>query len=105
MALTYGVHAYNLVMPVQPNRQERLHLRLSAVDDALIRAAAQAEQVSITEFVLQAARRSATETLADRLHVVLDAETWDALDARVAEPGRRRREVAELFDRTSPLTG
>lgn len=86
-------------------RQERLHLRLSPTDDELIRAAADAEDVSISEFVLRAARASAADALADRRHVVLDAKTWDALDARLAEPGQRNEKVAELFSRSSPFEG
>jgi len=81
------------------NRDERLQLRLSPTDDALIRAAAAAANVSLTEFVLQATRASAARTLADRDHVVLDAATWDALEARVGRRGRRRKKTAELFQR------
>jgi uncharacterized protein (DUF1778 family) len=85
-------------------RQERLHLRLSATDDELIRAAAEAEQVSITEFVLRAARSSATEALADRRYVVLDAKTWDALDARLRQKAPDNPKLAELFERPSPFS-
>lgn len=84
-------------------RDERLHLRLSPTDDGLIRAAAEAAHLSITEFVVQAARASAAETLADRDHVVLDAATWDALERRVSRKGRRRAKTAELFERPSPF--
>lgn len=84
-------------------RDERLHLRLSPTDDGLIRAAAEASHLSITEFVVQAARASAAETLADRDHVVLDAETWDALERRVSRKGRRNAKTAELFERPSPF--
>ena len=84
-------------------RAERLHLRLSPSDDGIIRAAAEASQLSITEFVLQAARASAAATLADRDHVVLDAETWDALDRRVSRKGRRNAKTADLFERPSPF--
>jgi uncharacterized protein (DUF1778 family) len=84
-------------------RQERLHLRLSPTDDELIRAAAHAEDVSISEFVLRAARASAAEALADRRHVVLDAKTWDALDARLAKKGTRNEKAAELLSRPSPF--
>jgi uncharacterized protein (DUF1778 family) len=84
-------------------RDERLHLRLSPTDDGLIRAAAEAAHLSITEFVVQAARASAAETLADRTHVLLDAKTWDALDRRVSRKGRRNPKTAELFKRPSPF--
>ncbi|MGB3410820.1 MAG: DUF1778 domain-containing protein [Microthrixaceae bacterium] len=85
-------------------RAERLHLRLSSTDDGLIRAAAEAAHLSITEFVVQAARASAADTLADREHIVLDAATWDALERRVSKKGRRNPKAANLFERPSPIT-
>jgi uncharacterized protein (DUF1778 family) len=72
--------------------------------DELIRAAAEADQVSITEFVLRAARTSATRTLADRRYVVLDAKTWDALEARLAKKAPRNEKLADLFRRPSPVS-
>jgi uncharacterized protein (DUF1778 family) len=84
-------------------RDERLHLRLSPTDDGLIRAAAEAAHLSITEFVVRAARASAAETLADRDHVVLDAAAWDDLERRVSRKGRRNAKTAELFERPSPF--
>lgn len=84
-------------------RPERLHIRLSPTDDGLIRSAAAAKRQSITEFVVQAARLSAVETLADRDSAVLDPATWDALDARVSADGQRIAKTAELFDRPSPF--
>jgi uncharacterized protein (DUF1778 family) len=99
-----GVCAYNRAMATKAEtREERLHLRLSPTDDGLIRAAAAATHLSITEFVVQAARASAAETLADRVHVVLDAKAWDALDRRVARKGRRNPKTTELFQRPSPF--
>ena len=83
-------------------RHERLHVRLSPTDDGLIRAAAQAANLSLTDFVLRAARASAAHTLAERDHVALDAETWDRLDARVGRKGKRNSNVAELFARPAP---
>jgi len=84
-------------------RGERLHLRLSPTDDGLIRAAAEASHLSITDFVVRAARASAAAALADRHHVVLDATTWDALDRRVARKGRPNPKTAELFRRATPF--
>lgn len=84
-------------------RDDRLHLRLSPSDNGLIRAAAEALRLSLSEFVLQAARASAVRTLADRTHVVLNAATWAALEKQVAKPGRRNRRVAALFSRSSPV--
>lgn len=90
-------------MSVAPEtRHERLHVRLSPTDDGLIRAAAQAANLSLTEFVLRAARSSAAHTLAERDHVVLDAETWDHLETRVGRRGKRNAHVADLFARPAP---
>jgi uncharacterized protein (DUF1778 family) len=101
---TCGRCAYTPTMVAKAEtRDERLHLRLSPTDDGLIRAAAEAAHLSITEFVVQAARASAAETLADRTHVLLDAKTWDALDRRVSRKGRRNPKTAELFKRPSPF--
>jgi len=100
----YGECAYTCAMATKPEtRDERLHLRLSPTDDGLIRAAAEASHLSITEFVVQAARASAAATLSDRDHVVLDAKTWDALERRVSRKGRRNAKTAELFERQSPF--
>lgn len=86
-------------------RRERLQVRLSPTDDGLIRAAAQAADLSLTEFVLRAARESAVQALAERDYVALDAETWDRLDARVGRPGKRNAKVADLFARPAPSKG
>lgn len=84
-------------------RDERLHLRLSLTDDGLIRAAAEAASLSLTEFVVQAARASAAQVLADRDHVVLDSATWAVLEKRLAKKGRRKPATAEVFSRPSPF--
>jgi len=80
-------------VPLGEPRYERLHVSLLATDDGLIWAAARAANRPLTELVLRAARASApeaTDTLAERDHVVLDPETRDRFDARVprrGEPG------------------
>lgn len=93
----------DMTAPTQA-RHERLQLRLSPSDDGLIRAAAAAADLSLTEFVLRAARASAVQTLADRDHVVLDPETWDLLEARIRERGKPNPKVAELFSRPAAVT-
>ena len=84
-------------------RDERLHLRLSPTDDGLIRAAAEAANLSLTEFVVQAARTSAAHVLAERDYVALDAQAWAVLEKRLAKQGRRKPATAEVFSRPSPF--
>jgi len=83
---------------------ERLHVRLSPADNGLIRQAAEAERVSLSEFVLRSARSEATRVLAERTSVEIDADAWDALEARLAEPGVVKPEVAELFAKPVPFS-
>jgi uncharacterized protein (DUF1778 family) len=52
--------------------------------------------------VVQAARASAAITLAERDHVVLDADAWDQLEVRVNRRGRRNAKITELFTRPAP---
>lgn len=82
---------------------ERLHVRLSPADNGLIRQAAESEHVSLTEFVVRSARSEAARILADRTSVVIGADEWDALDARLAEPGVVKPELAKLFAEPSPF--
>ncbi len=82
---------------------ERLHVRVSPADNGLIRQAADAEHVSLSEFVIRSARAEAMRVLAERTSVVMAADEWDALEARLAEPGVVRPDVARLFAKPSPF--
>ena len=82
---------------------DRLHVRLSPADNGLIRQAADAEHVSLSEFVIRSARAEAMRVLAERTSVVIAAVEWDALEARLAEPGVVRPDVARLFAKPSPF--
>lgn len=82
---------------------ERLHVRLSPADNGLIRQAADAEHVSLSEFVIRSARAEAMRVLAERSSVVITAVAWDALESRLAEPGVVRPDVARLFAKPSPF--
>jgi len=82
---------------------ERLHVRLSPADDGLIRRAAEAEHVSLSEFVVRSARAEAMRLLTERTSVTISAAEWDALEARLAEPGVVKPDVARLFAKPSPF--
>ncbi len=84
---------------------ERLHMRLSGADNGLIRQAANAEHVSLSEFVIRSARAEAIRVLATRGSVVLAAHDWDVLEARIAEPGVFKPELAKLFAKSPPFDG
>lgn len=84
---------------------ERLHVRLSPADDGLIRRAAEAEHVSLSEFVIRSARTEAMRVLTERTSVTISAAEWDALDARLAEPGIVKPDVSRLFAKPAPFDG
>ncbi len=84
-------------------KDERLHVRLSYADSGLIRQAAEAEHVSLSEFVIRSACSEAVRMLADQASVVIDASEWDAMEARLVQPGEVKPELARLFAKPSPF--
>ncbi len=56
-------------------KDERLNLRVTAEEKLLLQQAALAAHISTSQFVLQAALRSAEETLVGRTSYVVPAET------------------------------
>lgn len=75
----------------------------SEADSGLIRQAAEAEHVSLSEFVIRSARSEAVRVLADRTSAVIAASDWDAIEARLAQPGVVKPELARLFAMPSPF--
>lgn len=61
--------------------------------------------MSLSEFVIRSARSEAVRVLADRTSAVIAAAEWDALEARLAEPGVVKPELARLFAKPSPFDG
>jgi uncharacterized protein (DUF1778 family) len=58
-------------------KSERLGLRVSASQNALLRAASEAEGTSVSDFVLRNALRAAENSLADRRVFVLSNERFE----------------------------
>lgn len=77
----------------------RLNLRLNPADDELIRQAARAQGLTVSEFLTRSALDHAQEVLADQREFVLDDETWDAFVAVLDRPARPDPRLAELFAR------
>ena len=85
-------------------RSERLEVRTTKDERALIDRAAAEQGTDLTEFVISNLTIAARRVLADRTEFVLDpkaAEAWDEINRRPARdlPGLRR-----LMERPSPFT-
>jgi uncharacterized protein (DUF1778 family) len=91
-------------MPTTRARSERLEVRTTKDERALIDRAVAEQGTDLTEFVLSNLTVAARRVLADRTDFVLDpdsAESWEAINRRRARdlPGLRR-----LMERPSPFT-
>ena len=64
--------------PGKQRRDERVRLQVSARDNALIREAASALEVSLSEFLLDTALLRAEQVLADRRQFSLDEQQWES---------------------------
>jgi uncharacterized protein (DUF1778 family) len=91
-------------MPSKVLRSEKLDLRLTRKAKTTLRAAAEASQRSVSEFVLESALARADEALADRRTFGLNAAQWkaflEALDAPPRPLPRLKRLLKEpgFFD-------
>ena len=91
-------------MSTTRSRGERLEVRTTKDERALIDRAVAAQGTDLTEFVIANLTISARRVLADRTEFGLDAasaEAWEAINGRRAQdlPGLRR-----LMERPSPFT-
>ena len=91
-------------MPTTRTRSERLEVRTTKDERALIDRAAAEQGTDLTEFVISNLTVAARRVLADRTEFLLDVESadaWEAINRRRAHdlPGLRR-----LMQRPSPFT-
>ena len=84
-------------------RSEKLDLRLTPEAKRRIVAAAEAQQRSVTDFVLQSALERADEVLADKRVWVLDAEQWRRFQAALDAPPRDLPRLRKLLNTPGPF--
>ncbi len=84
-------------------KTERLNVRLSPRRRALLEAASQAEETTISEFVLAAATRAAETVLVDRRVFVLDPDRWDAFVTALDRPERELPRLRKLLESPTVL--
>lgn len=83
-------------------KSERINLRASTREESMLRRAAEAEEVSVSTFILGSAVEQAERVLADRRWFMADSETFEEFVRLLDEPVSTDR-LAELFSRPSPF--
>lgn len=69
-------------------KDQRLNIRASAEVKSLVEEAARASHMSASEFVLQAALRSAEQVLSAQTRFTLPPEQWDEFTRLLERPAR-----------------
>jgi len=82
--------------PDQP-RNRRFQLRATALEEELIKVAANRQGVNVTEFILRSAREKAEQSLADQTRFVLDNKQWRAFMAALDRPAQDKPRLRQLF--------
>ena len=67
---------------------ERINIRATEDEKALVEAAARASHMSATQFMMQAAIASAEDVLAEQRMFVVPEQEWDKFMKRLDEPAR-----------------
>ena len=79
------------------SKTQRVDLRVSPAAKQMIQAAAQAQDKTVSEFLLASGLTSAAETLADRRLFILDDTQWAEFEAALNAPPRTRPRLARLM--------
>ena len=85
------------------SKTERLSLRLTPEQDAVLRRAADARGESANDFVVRHAVEAAEMELADRRVFVVDDEAWDELQELLSQPPSLPPAIVKLLSNPSVL--
>lgn len=83
------------------SKTERWNLRVAESEDAVVRAAAELEDESLTTFVRCAALNEAERILADRTSFTLDASDWERFNELLDRPATVPDGLHRLFSKPS----
>lgn len=82
--------------------RDTLNLRIPAVERELIDRAAQSAGKTRTDFILEAARRAAEDTLLDRALLVVSPEAYDEFLRRLDQPARPNERLRKTMRSKAP---
>lgn len=88
-------------MKTAEGKTQRWNMRVAEDVDAIVRMAAEQIDQPLTDFVVQAARTMAEDTLADRRVFRLDESAWEAFADILERPARPIPELASLLSSAS----
>lgn len=86
----------------RPARRDTLNIRIKPDERGLIDRAAELSGKTRTDFVLEAARRAAVETLTERTLFAVDAATFARFEAALDAPPRPNEALARTMRLTPP---
>ena len=82
---------------------QRLNIRASQAEKAVVEEAASLTHMGVSQFMLQAALRSAEEVLADQSRFLVPAERWREFVARLDRPARVVPALSDAASKPSPF--
>lgn len=85
-------------------KNSRVAVRMTPEDEAVIRAAADAEGSTVTDFMVSASTTRAKDTLADRRVFLVDDAAWTEFQAILDRPAQHKPALAKLFAEPSIFT-
>ena len=85
-------------------KRDRFNIRTTPRDKDLVVQAAQIARMSTSQFVMQAAVRSAEEILADQTRFVLSPDKWDAFVEALDRPAREIPGLKKAISKPSPFS-
>ncbi len=86
----------------QANKSERLDLRLSAAQRAVLASAASLKQQSLTEFVLASTLEAAENAILDQSLFMLDKKSFERFEKALNEPAKVNKKLLALLSEPSP---
>ena len=91
-----------MATPTAKQPRETLNLRIPAAERSLIDRAAASAGKTRTDFVLEAARRAAEETLLDRALMVVSPKAYDEFRARLDRPAQPNKRLKRTMRAKPP---
>ena len=88
---------------IATTKDERFNIRAKREEKALVEQAAAASHMTTSQFMMQAALRSAEEVLADRTRFALPTDQWDSFVAALDRPARVIPELERAASKPSPF--